>query len=241
MQYPDGNFANPVIALSKLNLLTSSVLNKCGAQNGINDGFVDNPLACNFNPAVDLPKCPNNIDGPACFTSQQVATLNSIYNGMISADFQIFPGYMPGAENSLVGTNWTLYIFGTPSAIAGNPTPAHPSGVPTSDLFFAEDFIDSFVTFTHLTQPVSYLDFDLFDHTDVSNLLSVAPILNADSPFLSAFHKNNGKLILYQGWNDPVVPPLETILYYAEVTLLNGNNSARLIATQVLIKRNILQ
>lgn len=218
-QYPDGNFNNPTVPLSKLNLLTTTVLNKCDALDGISDGFINDPSKCNFRPKNDLPKCSHDKDGPTCFTSMQIDALAAIYDDVKAANGQSYPGSLPGLENDPSSVGWTSYIFGSPSliSVAANTT-AHPAGLPSREMFFAEAIFDNMVTFKNLTQPVSYLDFDINDKQDVADLLVTAPILNSLNPDLSDFKQHNGKLIIYQGWNDPIVSPLGTIAYYKAVT-----------------------
>jgi feruloyl esterase len=41
----------------------------------------------------------------------------------------------------------------------------------------------------------------------------IAPILNVETTDLGAFARRGGKLILYQGWDDPVISAAETIRY----------------------------
>lgn len=45
-----------------------------------------------------------------------------------------------------------------------------------------------------------------------------AGILNATNTDLSTFKDRGGKLILYSGWADPLIPPQTTINYYNAVT-----------------------
>lgn len=226
-QYPDGNFLNPVLPLSKLNLLTSSVLAKCDNQDGIKDGIINDPNKCHFRPDKDLPRCKNNIDSSYCFTSQQINVLNTIYDVTKAANKISAPGYVPGAEDSLNGVNnWTAYIFGTPSATSPFTTPAHPSGVPQFGIFFAEGTHDNFITFTNLTQPVSYLDTDISNQQTITAIQSLAPIIDAVDPDLTQYKNNGGKLIIYHGWNDPAVSPYAIIDYYKEVTkTMNGKKN----------------
>jgi feruloyl esterase len=46
----------------------------------------------------------------------------------------------------------------------------------------------------------------------------MAPLVDAVSPDLSSFARRGGKIILYQGWADPVVSATDTIAYYQRVT-----------------------
>src|SRR5262249_23103891 len=50
----------------------------------------------------------------------------------------------------------------------------------------------------------------------------LAPILNATDPNLKAFSARGGKLILYHGWNDAALPPVNTINYSESVAAKLG-------------------
>lgn len=42
-------------------------------------------------------------------------------------------------------------------------------------------------------------------------------IFDANNPDMSAFTKRGGKLILYQGWGEPGIPPANLVRYYSEI------------------------
>ena len=70
--YPDPNdLSKPVVSNEKLKLLEAKVLTKCDAMDGLQDGLLDDPRKCNFDPAKDLPKC-SGADAADCFTTQQI-------------------------------------------------------------------------------------------------------------------------------------------------------------------------
>jgi feruloyl esterase len=50
----------------------------------------------------------------------------------------------------------------------------------------------------------------------------LARTLNATDPDLSAFRKRGGKLILWHGWSDPAISPLNAIRYYESVQAKMG-------------------
>src|ERR1700674_5360051 len=61
------------IKADKAALLSKAVYDKCDALDGLQDGLIENPLRCDFDPARDLEKCGGNGEGPGCFTSAQIS------------------------------------------------------------------------------------------------------------------------------------------------------------------------
>ncbi len=58
--------------------------------------------------------------------------------------------------------------------------------------------------------------------TEVDQVL--APVLNANNADLSAFQSLGGKLLMYQGWADPLVAPQDLIDYYLRVIAKHGSS-----------------
>lgn len=87
--------------LGKLRLLSDAVVAKCDTRDGIRDGIIDNPLACEFTPAVDLAthRCAGDVNGPSCFTRGQLHVIESMYRGAHdSKGRQIIKGFAKGSE-----------------------------------------------------------------------------------------------------------------------------------------------
>jgi hypothetical protein len=77
-------------------------------------------------------------------------------------------------------------------------------------------------SYVHLTQALTF-DFD----KDVATTdAKFASMMNATNPNLSAFKARGGKIILAHGWNDQLVPPLNTINYYKSVRKAMGARAA---------------
>ena len=49
--------------------------------------------------------------------------------------------------------------------------------------------------------------------------------INSNSPDLKAFQANKGKLVMYSGWADPVVPPADVVRYYESAQQFMGGAS----------------
>ena len=70
---------------------------------------------------------------------------------------------------------------------------------------------------------VTKFDFD----KDLARMgAELGPIVNDNNPDLSAFAAHGGKLILYHGWADSIVSPLDTIDYYNRVGEATPNRDA---------------
>ena len=54
--YPDGDVDDPVLTAAPLELLGSSILAACDADDGVEDGVLDDPRRCDFEPEA-LPRC----------------------------------------------------------------------------------------------------------------------------------------------------------------------------------------
>lgn len=66
------------ISPALLKLFNDKVIAQCDGLDGVKDGLIQNPMACNFSPERDLPKCSGNTPGGQCFTNAQIETMNTV-------------------------------------------------------------------------------------------------------------------------------------------------------------------
>jgi hypothetical protein len=99
------------IPAEKLPMVHAAVLKACDGDDGLEDGVINNPAACRFDPRTLECK---GADGPGCLTPIQVASLRKIYQGPRDPrdGSSIFPGFSPGSETD---------SFGRPDTVAGLP------------------------------------------------------------------------------------------------------------------------
>jgi feruloyl esterase len=198
------NFAvvnrEPVAALppAKLALLASSTLAACDALDGLKDGLITDPRQCRFDPKTLA--C-QGADGPGCLTAEQVRTVKRVYAGPVNprTDEQIYPGVPAGSE-----LDWSRF---TPAGGAQAPAP------------FAAIF-----QWVHGAD-WKWRSFD-FDHDYAAMVEQLGPVVNAVNPDLSAFEARGHKLLVYHGWADWLVPPLEA-LNYRQAVLARRLDAAR--------------
>ena len=65
-----------------------------------------------------------------------------------------------------------------------------------------------------------------FDGGWLNQLAVLHPLYDATNPDLSGFEGSGGKLILYHGWSDTDISPLNTIAYYEAVRAQMGDDTA---------------
>lgn len=184
------------IPSSKLPAIAQAVNAACDAQDGVADGILNDPRQCRFDPAALLCK---EGDSDKCLTGPQITALKKLYQGpRDSRGNQIFPGYLPGAEEGQGG--WTPWITGS---------------APGKSLLFAfgGGFFSNIV---YEKADWNYKDARVEEALKAADE-KTATTLNATDANLAAFKSRGGKLILYHGWNDPAISALNTINYYESV------------------------
>jgi len=186
---------------AKIPTIAAAVNAACDEVDGVHDGILDDPRQCHFDPATIQCK---EADSDKCLTGAQVIALKKLYTGMLdSAGHVVYPGYLPGAEDGQSG--WELWITG--------PTPGKSFTASFANGFFSE-FVFGKSDWDYKTFKV---DADLKAATE-----RTAQALNATDPDLKPFKARGGKLLLYHGWSDPSITPLNTIDYYENVVKRMG-------------------
>jgi tannase/feruloyl esterase len=193
------------IPAKKLKAIEAAALAGCDARDGVKDGVLDDPTKCGFDPAVLLCK---GAETDECLTEKQVAALKNIYAGPRNAKGQqIIPGFAPGGETGPGG--WTGWITGA---------------APTS----AAQFFFSTQAFKNMVYNNPNWDYKTFDLERDGKAADekLASVLNATDPNLKAFSARGGRLIIYHGWNDAALPPVNTINYFQSVVSKLGQRQA---------------
>lgn len=183
-------------------LVYQSAIRTCDPLDGVTNGVIDHPMNCPFRIASLL--CSKTM-GPECLTAEQVRIAERIYAPLHDeTGKRIDDGLLPGVR-------------------------VHPQVLP-------EPF----------TPGPAYLAVALFGdgvHRDADwdpatfriarDLPAIDRVMNlhADDPNIRPFVSRGGKLLIYQGWSDPLVAAQPTITYYeaaAQLLGAQGQDSLRL-------------
>lgn len=178
---------HPLLSTDQLDELTTAVVKQCDAADGLHDGIVTNPLRCDFDPGTLA--CDRH-PGKSCLTPQQVAAVREVYAGAKDprTGMQLYPGWTRGSE-----AGWGAYIL----------APTEPARL---DFFKDWAFDDP------------HWDWHTFDwDRDVTFIEHRLAFVAATSADLSQFKADGGKLLMYSGGADPVVPLADVVDYYESV------------------------
>jgi hypothetical protein len=195
---------NPILTADKLPILHSAAVAACDELDGLKDGLISEPRACKFDPAVT--QCKPGQDPGTCLSAAQAETARQIYRGAHDAAGRqlVISGPQPGSELSWRG----VYI------------PNAPGQRVMSTQISTE--VIKYMAFEKNPPPGYTLADFRFDQATFQAIAPMHAIYDATDPDLSAFSKAGGKLILWHGWADPHISPLNTIAYYKAMQELMG-------------------
>jgi hypothetical protein len=181
------------ISAAQMQALSAAATRKCG---GV-DGLIADPRRCEFDPGSLL--CPRT-DGAACLTEPQVAAVRKMYGGPQTATGVLLNrGLTRGSE-----INWKrLWALETPDPMR-------------SGSWFG---VFRYMMFENPNWEATQLDFDRDPQLAKQKL---GPVLDPDSPDLDAFQRRGGRLLVYHGWSDDMVPAETSTDYHAAVVTRRG-------------------
>jgi feruloyl esterase len=190
----------PVFSPAALQTLAAGVMRACDGIDGLEDGIIEDPRLCSFDPATLA--CRRGLRSDECLTPAQVAAARNLYSGARDrAGRLLSPGGSPygaelawdGQSRRSIAETWLRYL-------------AFPDIRPNYD--FRSFNFDTDVAATEASAA-------MFD-----------PVAPRTAPDLRAFERRGGRLILYHGWADPGVSPYGSLDYYAQVAERQGGQDA---------------
>jgi feruloyl esterase len=180
---------------ASLTLLHNAAVEACDGLDGVKDGVIQDPRQCHFDPSALLCK---GTATEGCLTAAQVDAAKTIYGPFQNprTHQEIFPGLEPGSEPGW-GAFETQGVF------------------PISN--------DYFRYVIYRDPNWDFRTFDVIRDVAAAEKLDHDNVLKAVDPNLAPFVSHGGKLILYHGWSDNLIAPLNSIHYFESVaTKLGG-------------------
>jgi feruloyl esterase len=168
---------------------------QCDAADGVTDGIISSPELCNFD--FNQLLCGTAPAG-ACLTSAQIQTVKNAYSDWTAVkDGRYFAaGYTLSSE-----PQWSLYMGDKPSEF----------GIDYERFFL---YNDPSVTYQQFSDQVA-LDAERLDPGNAT----------ANKFDLSEFSKRGGKLIIYHGLADGIVPTRNSERYYSQTVQTMGQTA----------------
>lgn len=178
-----------------LSYISQTIVSKFAGKDGgaPSDSFLTDPRMVKFD--IDsLFKCGS---GDQCLTDIQIAALKKIYAGPVNprTGERIYCPPPPGSENAKGGIEYQQT-----EGAAG--------------LFYLYRWV--------FGRDFDYHNFDFDKHQATIDSV-LAPVLNANSPDLNNYKEAGGKLIMYTGTADALVPCQDAINYYERVVQRQGS------------------
>ncbi|GHJ83854.1 hypothetical protein NliqN6_0256 [Naganishia liquefaciens] len=178
------------ISVDTWTMIHKEILRQCDALDGILDGYLHDPNACNFRP--ELLACRANQDPSTCLHVDQLETFRKLYTTYVDAaqNYLSAPYYLGGE-----------LLWGT-----------HGVSTPTPWLM-AEHYYKYFVLND------TNWDWTTLNATTIQLGIDLNPgDIDINIPDLTAFFARGGKVILYTGWSDELISPGDSIKWHADVT-----------------------
>jgi hypothetical protein len=171
-----------------------SVLKICGAQAGVDEGLVTDPVACKWQP--EMIACASGSSGSDCLTPEQVSAVKRLMTPVKNAKGEVLYAYpyIPGSE-----TEW--------------------AGLKNLNYQISHQY-QSYLADEKPRKNVDPLKFD-FDK-DPATLARSRRIYDATSYDLRAFKARRGKMLLWHGLADGGIMATSSIGYYEGVMKLMG-------------------
>jgi len=208
-----GADGKPILVAADLPVLHRAALKACLAEDGV---IADPRRRCAFDPKTAL-CAPGQTDD--CLSAEKVEAARKIYEGPRTGDgvWLTIGGPQRGSELSWAG----VFV----------PKPG-------SDEIFGRMIAGGTIAFLAFdpNPPKTYGLNELgFDAATFERLKPMHALYDATNPDISAFASRGGRLILWHGWSDPHISPLNTIAYYKAVRAALGAETAEAAVRLFLI------
>ncbi len=195
---------NPILVAGRLPILHKAIVEQCDALDGLKDGLISDPLDCH--PSLAAVECKPGQDSSSCLTPAEVHVAEEIYRGAHDAQGGklVISGPLPGSELS-----WARYYIPYP----GQKNLMGPA--------IAEGMLKHLAYDPNPSSTYTLADLK-FDRASFDATTRLHSLYDSTDPDLKPFAGHGGKLILWHGFADGGISPMNTIAYYTAMQNLIG-------------------
>lgn len=206
-------YGKPIITSDDLSTIIDGVNDTCDLDDGVEDDIIENPLLCKFKPEQLLCK---KGQSEKCLSQKQVETLEAFYAGPSNSKGEpLYTSGIPvGSESS-----WRIWITGAGSKKDDEISRRYSEKMGAM-YAFNRNFLRYMAFEEDPGESMSSMDFD-FDK-DPEKLEYMGKIYNADTADLTEFKKRGGKMLIWHGWADAIIPASSSIDYFHRIVSVNG-------------------
>ncbi len=209
MQSNIGKDGKSIVTQADLPKITAAAVAACATADAKQRGFIDNPLACKFDPMTIV--CPTPEIKANCISRAQAAFVQKVYDGPRNSKGK--PVFLGGAQifglargSETIWANW----------IAKTSDPASAPDYNSRQEWFQEQ---AFMQ-TPVNRDFKITDVD-FDR-DPDRVNAVESMWSSSNPDLRALQTRGVKILSYSGYSDNRVQPEAMVDYYRAATAIAG-------------------
>jgi feruloyl esterase len=224
------------LTAAQLTLMGNAAINACDVVNNQHLGYIPDPSLCRYDPQLDAAVlCPGSGGtGPAgsCVTATQALAMNKIWYGQTSNGSVPSPSADNGfatSPNASANQRWYGLARGTNLSGLGGPTPftiaTDMVALELQDPTWATpSFINATGNGVNRWTTLSYANLsNAFDQGVV--LQPAFSNINTDDPNIDRFAAHGGKMLVYHGLADTLIPPQGTVNYYTRLASRVGGDA----------------
>ncbi|MDN7356248.1 tannase/feruloyl esterase family alpha/beta hydrolase [Acetobacter senegalensis] len=224
----DGHRLTP----AQLSAVSNAAIRACDVIGGQHLGYIPDPRLCRYDPVRDKAMLCVSDGGrnrsALCLSHAQALALNKMWYGqtsdgsvpdpMLDNGTDIHPGVRQQWYGLMRGTNLAAMAGPTPFPIAADMTAVEledPSIATPAMVNEKSNGSDGWKKLGYADLKAAY-DLGLARQAALSHI-------NTDNPDLTAFRDHGGRLIMYHGLADMLIPPMNSIHYYNRVVERMGD------------------
>jgi feruloyl esterase len=202
--WADQSFYTGPFTLAQASAVGASLLKRCGeVDGGVPVGLINDPRSCRYMPGSD----------GVVFTSAQNQAYQRILTGAVNKQGRIAYGPALGSELD--------YSLAVPPFAQSDP------GVytPISMEEYAQGFLQYLAPYLQRSRTFTMTGFNF--NTNTYQLGPIRGLIDeSGNPNLRTYAARGGKVILYHGWADALIPTYDSVAYVEDVWKTMGFNAA---------------